>query len=115
MSAWRAARQEIPNLKAIEIDQQDMIRTPDAVVNELAAFLAISPHLQTRLVDALRAGRPQRTAEGTAERVLSLRSTGWSRAEIDLFAKHCGEEMDSFGYTMDQRYRQPRPRLREAV
>lgn len=115
MSAWRTVRQAIPNLKAVEIDQQDMIRTPDTVANQLAAFLAISPHLQTRMVDTFRAERPQRTAEGTAERVLALRSTGWSRAEIDLFTEHCGEEMDLFGYTMDEQYRQPCPRLREAV
>jgi hypothetical protein len=115
MSAWRDARQAVPNLRAIEIDQQDMIRTPDTVARQLAALLAISPHLQTRMVDAFRAEPPQRTAEGTAERVLSLRSTGWSRAEMGVFRRHCAEEMDLFGYTMNAQYRQPHPRLREAV
>jgi len=115
MSAWRAVREVIPNLKAVEIDQQDMILTPDPMVSQLAAFLAISPHLQTRMADTFRAERPQRTAEGTAERVLSLRSAGWSQAEMDTFLKQCGEEMDMFGYTTDERYRQPAPPLRKAV
>jgi hypothetical protein len=115
MSAWRAVCQAIPNLTAIEIDQQDMILTPDPVAGQLAAFLAISPHLQMRMADTFHAERPQRTAVGTAERVLSLRAAGWPQAEIDIFLRHCGEEMDLFGYTMDEQYRQPHPPLRKAV
>ncbi len=105
MSAWRAVRAELPDLKCVEIEQQELIRTPAATSEHLGAFLNFSAVQKAGLVATFREQRPEQTAAGTSQRVLSLRTTGWSRRQTELFAQHCAAEMDSFGYTLDETYR----------
>jgi hypothetical protein len=107
MTAWRAARREVPDLRYLEVDQQDLIQSPGATSAQLAAFLNLSEAQAARLAATFRKERPQQTSAGTTERVLTLRSTGWSPQQIGLFTKICGPEMELFGYTLDDTYQAP--------
>jgi len=105
MSAWRKIRNVIPNLKCLELDQRDMIANPEAVSAQLANFLRLSADQQAQLTTAFREERPQRTSEHSTERLYSLQSTGWSPQEVELFMTHCKQEMDWYGYTLDETYK----------
>jgi hypothetical protein len=105
MAAWRAVRQELPDLRCLEMDQQSLIKTPIAAGRQIAAFLNLSVQQQTRLINTFRKDRPQQTSAGSSERVLSLQSTGWSAQHKDIFMRLCGHEMQYYDYSLDETYR----------
>jgi hypothetical protein len=104
MSAWRAVRAALPDLACIEVEQQDMVKHPAVVAAELGELLGLPPDRQAGLIKIMGSERPQQTTAGSTERVMSLASTGWSPADVDLFLTHCKAEMDAFGYTLDETY-----------
>lgn len=104
MAAWRQVRGGLPESAYTEVDQQDMIQRPDAVADHLGFFLDLPPERRLALVDTMRSNRPQQTEAGSAARLLSLGSTGWSETQVDIFLEHCVAEMDAYGYTLDESY-----------
>jgi len=104
MSAWRKLRQLLPRDVAIEIDQQSILQRPEAVAQRLVSFLMVQPDKEKRLVRTFEAKRPQQSADGTAARISSLQTTGWSESEISMFLDFCKTEMDAFGYSFDESY-----------
>ena len=105
MSAWRDVRNAVPDLKCLEVDQRDMIANPDAVATQMADFLRLDADQKAQLVKTFREERPQQTAKGTTERLLSLAATGWSPHDVELFMQHCKQPMDWYGYSLDETYK----------
>jgi hypothetical protein len=58
------------------------------------------------LSEVLRVNRPQRTGERFGA-VTPLSKTGWTEDQRDIFLEVCGPMMDSFGYSIDERYFSP--------
>ena len=105
MRAWRLVKAELPTLAGIEVDQQDMLRDPIGVAVRIGRLLGLSPLQQAQIVGHMTSERPQQSHSGSAERVLSLADPGWSPDDVARFMRHCKAEMDAYGYTMDERYR----------
>jgi hypothetical protein len=112
MSAWRRIRRDLPALRCLEVEQLDLVREPERAAAELGDFLGFSAGQRTGLVAAFRHERPEQTAADSAERVLSLRTAGWSPQEVALFMQHCNPEMERFGYSLDETYRTAAPQGR---
>lgn len=107
MHAWRTVRSRLSAQSFIEIDQQDMLRAPDVVARDLCRFLALDPTREAVLQGKFRSNRPQETETGSASRVYSLASCGWTRHQIHLFLSHCKAEMEAYGYSMEEDYSRP--------
>lgn len=103
MAAWRVMRGNVPEAMRVEIDQQELIRDPAGSAARLAAFLDLSADSRGKLQALFQGNRPQQTAAGTAERVLSLADL-WDEPQRAIFAKICGAEMDAYGYSTDANY-----------
>lgn len=104
MRAWRAARVHLLPDQYVEIDQQDMLRTPSRAAERLSLFLGLEPRQEADAAQRFRDGRPQETEPGSALRVGSLESSGWNRRQIEFFMSECGAEMEAFGYTISEDY-----------
>jgi len=109
MAAWRAMR-TLPELPAVEIDQQDILRDPDGVAGLLTNFLGGGTGTCDLLRRVFTAERPQQSDAGSASRVIALKDTGWSGGQIEFFQRHCGPEMKLYNYSLDESYwiRQPK-------
>jgi hypothetical protein len=110
MSSWRTVREKLEPWRYREIDQFDMIGAPQAVAAELGGLLSLDSGAQARIVHVLKTLRPQQTAAGTAEQILSLETAGWTKAQMKEFQETCGAEMQAYGYTLDETYRKPTSR-----
>lgn len=107
MATWRRIRGELPAELRREVDQQDMIQRPEVVVDDLMAFLGLEPARRDDMVNTLRLNRPQQTEQGSAARIRSLISTGWSPQQAETFLKVCEEEMNAYGYSLTDTYWKP--------
>ncbi len=105
MSAWRNMRWRLPSSTYIEVDQQDMIQFPAETAIVIADFLKLSADKVPALSSTMQRNRPQETGAGSAARVYSLASAGWSNHQQEVFLKNCATEMTAFGYTLDESYR----------
>ena len=81
-----------------------MVHCPEDVARELCTFLGVSGIVWPSVAKVMATNRPQETRKGTASRTSSLEATGWTKAQIETFLKHCGPEMEAYGYTLDERY-----------
>ena len=105
MAAWRYIRTQLPPDSFVEVDQQDMINSPDQVAQAIAAVLELSSAAQQHAQDVLARTRAQETTPGTSRRRLSLSTTGWTGELTSIFLRECAVEMAAYGYTMDELYR----------
>ncbi len=105
MAAWRAIRAAVPATQWCEIDQQDMIQSPEAVVDTVVAFTGCSPDQRDRMLLTLRENRPQQTEAGSASQLHDITSLDWNDNYVSTFKRLCGEEMLAYGYTYDRTYR----------
>jgi len=103
MAVWRRVREA--RLRAIEIDQYDIARDPSGTASRLGAFLRVGEAATTRIRDEMAHARPQRSDEGSTERVLTLATCGWSDEQIATFRRFCIGEMQAYGYRLDDNYR----------
>jgi hypothetical protein len=104
MFAWRAIRPQIPSETYLEVDQQDLIRDTDAISAKIAALLQLEQEQLRTLIKTFKSRRPQETTKGSATHVQSLESVGWSEAQLATFRKHCGPEMEAYGYGSGAEY-----------
>jgi Sulfotransferase family len=110
MAGWRKMREQLPDLPAIEIDQREIAEIPELVSERIAGLLELTPEQQARMTETFTKDRPQETEQGSASRVLALRTVGWTQEEQDMFRLRCTEQMRLNNYTMDNRYwREPPP------
>ena len=98
MAAWRAVRTELPAEVYLEVDQQDLIRDTEDISRKLSQLLQLDPEQQRMLVRTFKSRRPQETSKGSAAQMYSLESIGWSEAQLATFRRHCGPEMEAYGY-----------------
>jgi hypothetical protein len=105
MAAWRSVRGALQPADYVEIDQQDLLRSPEEVACKLGMLLHLGPDAEQRMVETLRSNRPQETESGSAGRLLALQSCGWSETQIGVFLERCKHEMEAYGYTLDESYR----------
>jgi hypothetical protein len=104
MAAWRQVREELPTGVYLEVDQQDLIRNTEAISAKISELLELG-HEQTQiLVKTFKSRRPQETTQGSALKTYSLESLGWSEAELAIFQKHCGPQMEAYGYGSGSEY-----------
>lgn len=107
MATWRRIRADLPTETRREVDQQDMIQRPEAVVEDLSGFLGVDTARRDDMIHTLRSNRPQQTEQGSAARIRSLISTGWTPQQADTFLKVCEEEMNAYGYSLTDTYWKP--------
>ena len=105
MSTWRQVREQFEPWRYCEIDQRDLIARPQAAAAEFGALLSLDASAQGRMTHIFVTLRPQQTAPGTAEQVVSLENAGWTEDQTGEFLRTCGEEMEAYGYTLDDTYR----------
>jgi hypothetical protein len=105
MSAWREVRDKLDPWRYREIDQRDLLASPDAVAGEITALLELNAAAQRRMAHIFVTLRPQQTAPGTAEQVGSLDDGRWDEPQVQEFLRTCGVQMECFGYTLDASYR----------
>ncbi len=105
MAAWRRIKEQLPGLAAIEVDQRDISIAPAMVAEHIARLLQMTPQQGAVLLQTFTGERPQQTAPGTADRVLSLDELPWDAAQREVFHRVCDPEMHAEGYTTDATYR----------
>jgi hypothetical protein len=98
MKAWRSVRAELPAEAYVEVDQQDLIRETESICTKIASLLQVGEEQRRGLTDTFKRQRPQETAEGSAARLHSLESSGWSESQLAIFQQYCVPEMEAYGY-----------------
>jgi hypothetical protein len=99
MSVWRKVRANLPPDVYLEVDQYDLIRDAEGISRRIADFLGFEAEQSKNLVKAFKTNRPQQTSNGSAEKIHSLDSLGWSDDQLAAFKRICSSEMQAFGYT----------------
>jgi Sulfotransferase family len=89
MRAWRTTSERLDQARILEVDQRQMLETPEIVGSKLGKLLGLTE---------LRTERPQENFPGSASRSTRISESGWSGEEIELFQAICGEEMVWYGY-----------------
>jgi Sulfotransferase family len=103
MAAWRAVRDQV-GLRGIEIDQQDIIRSPELVAARLGDILGAGPEARERIRATFTKDRPQQTEQGSAARVVSMDSVAWNAEQREIFLRLCWPEMVQFNYSANESY-----------
>jgi hypothetical protein len=104
MTAWRSARATLPEEIYVEVDQQDLIREPEAICAKIAGLLQLDQEQQRTLTNTVRMRRPQETTKGSATLLHSLESIGWSQSQLAIFRRYCAPEMEAYGYGSGPEY-----------
>ncbi len=104
MSSWRSVRTGLPAEVYVEVDQQDLIRETDATCARITDLLHLRPEHMRTLITTLKSRRPQETSKGSAAQLHSLESIGWSEAQLAIFNRYCGPEMEAYGYSGGSEY-----------
>jgi hypothetical protein len=104
MAAWRLIRPDLPPEIYLEVDQQDLIRDTEAISNKIATLLKLDAEQLRVLVKTFKSRRPQETAKGSATQTYTLESIGWSESQLATFRRHCGPEMEAYGYGSGSEY-----------
>jgi len=108
MAAWRAIRTQIPGEVYLEVDQQDLIRDTDSISTKIAKLLNLDQEQLRTLIKTFKSRRPQETTKGSATQMHSLESVGWTDSQLATFRRHCGPEMEAYGYGSGSEYYEKR-------
>ena len=104
MAAWRALRAAASGDDLMEVDQHAISIKPRETAEQLGTFLNLGPQGVSQITAAFTRQRPQQTEDGSADRVLSLDTVGWSEQQRAIFHQHCDAEMAAEGYSTDGSY-----------
>jgi Sulfotransferase family len=104
MAAWRVVRAELPAEVYLEVDQQELIRDTEGIGTRIAELLDLNAEQLQTLIKTFKSRRPQETSKGSAAQTHSLESIGWSEAQLATFRRHCGPEMEAYGYGLGSDY-----------
>lgn len=104
MAGWRSMRTELPAGDYIEVDQQDLILDTEAVCTKIAELLQLGEERRRNLTNTVKLKRPQETTKGSATRLHSLQSIGWSESQLAIFQRYCAPEMQAYGYGSGSEY-----------
>ena len=109
MAAWRESKPRIPPGRYIEVDQQEMVQTPDVVADRIGELLRLPPARRDAVVATFQCNRPQQTDSGSAAKILSLADLPWSEPQRAAFDRHCTSEMIAYGYSTADSYWAEKP------
>ena len=104
MAVWRNLRDAQPATDLLEVDQREISLRPEDAAKRVGSFLEMTPLETATVLRSFTSQTPQETQVGTAHRVLTLQSTGWTGAQISSFHKFCNDEMQAEGYSNDETY-----------
>jgi hypothetical protein len=99
MRAWRETRETLDPARITEIDQSEILGTPEVVVARLGTFLGLSDQQSALAEQTLRTERPQETSPGSAARAIRATDTNWTAEQLLTFETLCGEELEFYGYS----------------
>jgi hypothetical protein len=99
MRAWRETRGSLDQARITEVDQNEILVSPDVVAARLGAFLGLSSERSALAERTLRIERPQETSPGSAARAIRATDTHWTDEQRLTFETLCGEEMQVYGYS----------------
>ena len=94
MNEWLKVRALLPHY--VEIQQEDMLESPDRVAKTLAEYIGI-PECADRICQSLKTDSLERTGAGGGQ-TDRLRA-GWTPEQVAAFEKHCGPAMQAFAYS----------------
>ncbi len=95
LNDWAKVREYLPH--HLELRQEDMEASPDAVAASIAAYLE-APERAQDIADSLGGNALERTGAGAGRYLLE--HTGWNAEQTAMFQKICGATMTRFGYPM---------------
>jgi len=95
LNDWAKLRGSLPHF--LELRQEDMQDSPDAVAASIAAYLE-APERAQDIADSLGGNALERTGAGIGRYLLE--HTGWNAEQIATFQRICGDTMTRFGYPM---------------
>ena len=98
MRAWRTIAEQLDQARILEVDQRQMLETPEIVGARLGQLLGLTDMQQGTVIKVLCTERPQENFPGTASRIAGILESGWSTEQIEIFQAICDEEMIWFGY-----------------
>ncbi|MEB3065660.1 sulfotransferase [[Mycobacterium] zoologicum] len=104
MAAWRNIRPQLPPECFIEVEQRDMIQQPDWIARRLCTFLHADESAVQAACKVLSTPGAEESDKGSASKTLSLAESGWTQEQTETFLEYCANEMEEFGYTMDEHY-----------
>jgi len=102
MVAWKASSARL-RCDYIELDQFDLHTKPEAVTNQLAAFLELDDEQREKMLGFFQNDRPQ-SSGNLNEVVRAIGDLGWTDEQIDTFREICGEVMQECGYSETESY-----------
>lgn len=92
MEAGEDLLQEAPG-QVMAVGQEEMLARPEAVVDRLTGFCGLDPFTAGRLLERLRADRPERSGLDDVASPLPFAQMGWSTPEKALFLELLGPAM----------------------
>jgi hypothetical protein len=102
MSGWKLSASRL-SCDYVEIDQFNIARTPENVVEELAGLIGMDDDQKTKMVEHFERDRPQSSGDLNAS-ARSIDEVDWTDEQIEIFRRVCGEMMDEFGYSESSSY-----------
>ena len=116
MVTWRNLRASQPAEDLLEVDQREISIRPEETAARIGSFLQMMPAGTESVLRSFTSHTPQQTESGSAHRILTLETAGWSEPQISTFHKLCNEEMQAEGYSTDETYwTAGRPTLNKAA
>lgn len=103
MSAWQFVREQLGD-QGIEIDQQEIIRKPEATAGRLVHFLGLPAEARRQIYKTFTNNRPEQTSIDSATRVVTLDNVGWDPEQRSTFLRLCVREMEFFRYSFTDDY-----------
>lgn len=95
LNDWAKVRVDLPH--SLDLRQEDMQDSPDAVAASIAAYLE-APDRAQDIADSLAGNALERTGAGMGRYLLE--HTGWDAEQREMFQRICGGTMTKFGYPM---------------
>jgi hypothetical protein len=102
MEAWEMARPSL-GVRALEIDQREMLSQPDHVARRVGVFLELDETERAALGTYLRDRTLERTVN-VDDDTPAISEIGWSSEQIAIFRDICGATMRKFGYGFGRSY-----------
>jgi hypothetical protein len=93
MNEWLRVRAMLPHY--VEIQQEDMLETPERVARVLADYIGV-PESAERICESLKTEHLEQTGAGAGK--TDTLNAGWTTEQVRAFERICGPAMRAFGY-----------------
>jgi hypothetical protein len=93
MNEWLRVRTLLPHY--VEIQQEDMLETPERVARVLADYIGV-PESAERISESLKTEHLEQTGAGAGK--TDKLEAGWTAEQVRAFERICGPAMRAFGY-----------------